>query len=414
MFKLLSPTGLFRSFQVRDFRLLWTSEIALRWAEQMEFVVLVWFVLEETDSALMVGLFGALRFFGNLFAPLWGSIADKSDRRKLLIVTRLSFFIMAGVILFLILSDSLLVWSVFVLVGASGASRAADQVMRQSLLADLMSGGRLMNAIALLRLAQDAAGMIGPVLGGVILSTLGMGPAYVPILVLLLVAVSAIRWISALETRAAPATTSVFRDLALVGGYLRGQPVVLTLLFWAFLVNFAAFPVTLGLLPVFARNELGTGPLGLSALIWALATGAFIGTIILGSAGAINRPGRFVILATLILFGLLLVFSRSQSLGVSLALLVLVGVATSFTMVVMDMMLLRLTSPEFRGRVVGVRATAVYGLPISLLASGALADVLGPSTVIVIIALIGVVSTLPLVFRVRGLWKLPRASGRPA
>ncbi len=372
----------------------------------MEFLVLVWFVLEETESPFMVGLFGSLRFFGVLLAPLWGSLVDRTDRRRLLIGTRFTFFVVAAAILFLSLADYLLVWLVFLLVGFGGVNRAADQVTRQALLADLISGSRLLNGVAMVRLARDVGEMIGPLMGGVLLSSLGMSPAYVPIVVLMLVAASVIHWVRPPETRAPPVATSIFRNLALVGGYLRRQQVVMSLLFMAFLVNFTAFPINFGLLPVFARNELGTDALGLSALIWALATGGFIGTIILGSVNTIGRPGRFLILATLSWFGLLLIFSRSQSLGVSIALLLLIGAASSLVMVAMDMMLLRIISPEYRGRVMGLRSLVVTGLPVGLLVSGVLAGVLGPATAIVINALIGVALTLPLLLWARSLWRL--------
>ena len=90
---------LLTAFFYRDFRMLWLSDSFVGWAEQVEFVVLAWYVLQETDSPLMLGIYGALRFTGTLFSPLFGVLVDRYDRRKLLVLTRSVFFANSGVAL---------------------------------------------------------------------------------------------------------------------------------------------------------------------------------------------------------------------------------------------------------------------------------------------------------------------------
>ena len=87
--------------------MLWFSDSLMRWAEQMEVVVLAWFVLIETNSAFLLGIFASLRFTGTLFAPLYGIAVDRYDRRTILIFSRAGFGIVALLTLLLTLTDSL-------------------------------------------------------------------------------------------------------------------------------------------------------------------------------------------------------------------------------------------------------------------------------------------------------------------
>ena len=107
--RLAVASHVLRSFQGKNFRYLWLSDSLLGFSEQMELVVLAWFVLIETDSAFLIGLLGSLRFTGTLFSPLFGIAVDRYDRRKLLTATRASFAITATLILVLLISDSLAV-----------------------------------------------------------------------------------------------------------------------------------------------------------------------------------------------------------------------------------------------------------------------------------------------------------------
>ena len=150
--------------------------------------------------------------------------------------------------------------------------------------------------------------------------------------------------------------------------YIRKNEVILALLLMAFLVNFAGYTLNLGMMPVFARDVLGTDSSGLGILLSAYAVGAFSGSIIIAAIPRIGRPGRFVLGGSVAWHGMILVVSQMQWIEVSVPMLALTGFAQSFTMVTMSMLLLGETSPDIRGRVMGVRSLAVYGLPLGLLA----------------------------------------------
>ena len=127
-----------RSLRGRDFRHLWLSDICNSLAEQMEFVVLSWFVLVETDSPFLLGVFVSLRCAGTLFAPFYGVLADRYNRKYLFLAVRGSFIIISAIMLYISLTDELKIWHILLLVSVFGCSRAFDGVMRETILADLV------------------------------------------------------------------------------------------------------------------------------------------------------------------------------------------------------------------------------------------------------------------------------------
>ena len=402
----LATAGPLRSFRVRDFRFLWISNAAVRLAEQMQLLVLSWFVVTETGSPLLLGLFGALRFSGTLFGAAYGVVADRSNRRRLLVGGRLAICTLSTAILLLVLADRLEPWHVFVLVGFGGLARAFDNVVRQTVVADVVRREELINAMALDRTGSDASQMIGPIVGGVLLSRFDMGPAFAVIVAVYLVAALSAFMLRSTDPAPTPVTASMWRDLVEGGGYIRKNDAILALLLFAFLVNLVAFPLTHGFMPIFARNVLNTGPLGLAALTSSVATGAFIGSFTLAARGRVARPGIFVVLAVLLWISSLLFFSQSSWLFASMAILLTAGVAQSFSLVTVDTQLLRLPPAELRGRIMGVRSMAVYGLPMGLLMAGALADVLGAPLALGATAIGGAVMTALIAALLRGLWAL--------
>ena len=154
-------------------------------AEQMEFLVLVWFVATHTESAFLVTLYGALRFTGTLFAPFYGIVVDRYDRLILLRLARIIFMAIAVIIAVLSFMEQINIWHVFVLTGVAGMARAFDNVTRQTLIADMVPRQNLGNAIALTRVGRDTTQIAGPIIGGFLFDSFGLGWAYVAIIMLL-------------------------------------------------------------------------------------------------------------------------------------------------------------------------------------------------------------------------------------
>ena len=172
----------------------------------------------------------------------------------------------------------------------------------------------------------------------------------------------------------------------------------------AFLVNATAFPITNGLLPYIAREIFHTHQAGLGYLSASFAVGSLIGSMTLSLVGGV-RIARLLIGATVIWYGLLLVFAHVKTMPLAMVCLMLAGIAQSMSMISIAVILMRSASERFRGRVMGVRMMVIYGLPFGLLAAGSLIDLVGFSATATLYAASGLALMTAIALRWReDLW----------
>ena len=400
----MAGSVLLSSFKQRNFRFFLTAESLTRVGDQIETVVLAWVILVETEQPLLLGIFAALRFLGTLVAPLYGVMMDRYDRRLLLVGGRLVSAAMAAAILLLAAVDSLQVWHIFVLSTISGLARTFSNVMREVLTADVVERRQFANAIGLTRSATDIMQMIGPLIGGIMLKWYGIAPAYVPVVIAYLGSAAAGYMLRLPQRDRSAVKASVWRNLTEAGSYIRRSEVVLALLLMACLVNYTALSVKDVLLPVFAREVLDIGPDGLGRLLSSLFAGAFVGSLGVAGVTWLQRGGRFIVVSSLAWHGVFLIFAYSTWVSLSMGSLFVVGIFQSFTMVTMATLLIRVTPEEMRGRVMGARSLAVYGLPMGLLVAGAVSGTLGAPIAMAFNVMVGVAATLLIVGWLRRLW----------
>jgi MFS family permease len=389
------------SLRIRSFRYQWGADLFATLAAEMETLLLGWYVLVDTGSPFLVGLVGALRFGGLLLAPLYGVLADLVDRRRLLLALRVGQGAQAAAFAALALSGALQPWHAFALAGLGGLVRNGENVVRQSLIADSVPREALLNAMGLSRTTMDGAKMAGTLAGAALLSRLGMGLAYLAVTACYLLS-GAILLGFRLAPRAEPGrgrsaggaggAGGALTDLRSGVAYMRLSPTIVAIMFLAFLVNLTVFPLTNGLMPVVARDVFGGGPEVLALLLSAASVGALAGSLGLVAARRVRRPERIMLLSIVSWHLLLLAFAGAAAvagarlaagvgggaaLGLVLAVLLAYGASTSGSMVTMSAVLLGTAGAAFRGRVMGVRMMAVYGLPLGLLLGGWLSERVG-------------------------------------
>jgi len=393
------------SFRIRSFRFQWAADAFATWASEMENLLLGWYVLVDTGSPLLLGLVGALRFGGTLLSPFYGVVADRFDRRTLLIVLRLLHTLQAAMIMALAFSGALQPWHVFAITGVGGLMRMAENVVRQSLIADVVPPGTLMNAVGLSRTTMDLAKITGAVAGAALLARLGLGTAYVAVTLCFVLSTVLVLGVKPIRTEQADqsaetarrAPESPYRTLRSGLGYMRQSPTIVAIMFLAFLVNLTVFPLTNGLMPVVARDVFGFGPAGLALLLTAVSVGAVTGSLVLAALTTrVRHLERTMLIAIAVWHALLLIFVQVAGAGAippSLLVLAAYGAATSGSMVTMSAVLLTTADVAFRGRVMGVRMMAVYGLPMGLLLGGFLAERLGILPALTVLGLVGFVLT---------------------
>ena len=355
----------------------------------MEFVVLSWYVLIQSGSPFILGAYSALRFGGTILAPFFGIVADRYHRKRLLILSRLLFVAMSGAVLALSLLGLLTVWVVLGLASILGLFRPFDRVVSLSVLPDIVNRQQIQNGVALATIGRDIMQIAGAVSGGFLLALAGTSLTYIIIVPIYFLSAMFIVGIKNISGTAPRERESVIGNLRDGLRYVRLAPVVYGLLVVAFIVNLTAFPLYFGLLAVLAREVLETTSTGLGQLLGVHAAGAMVGALIIASFSGARVPGRTVMAASALWHVGVIVVAYVRSFTLSLPVLFFTGMAQAFSMIMMTMMILTLTRVEMRGRVLGLRQLAVYGLPLGLLFSGFVAQRYGVSVALVVNGVVG-------------------------
>lgn len=392
--RMLNP---FAALRQRDFRYVWSSEMLHLWAHEMENLVLAWFILSETDSPLQVGLIGATRFSGTLLAPLYGAIVDRFDRRKVQIFSRVMSTMLATVLMTLVLTDVFVAWHAFVIVGLGSLTQMLGILANQALSADTVASDQLNNAMGLNRATIDLARITGSLLGGGLMSALGLGPAYIGVVALYLAATVAASLISRRPGRVngdeieEPGSKypGYFSQIAEGVGYVREHSILAGLLFFAFLIEFTTFPLVNELMTILGKELFGADETGVGVMRAVASGGALLGALITGAYPSIANPSRLLVVTVIIWHLLTVPLALEMSLGLALPLLFLWGIFAGASFVALMVSLLQLTHVRLRGRVMGLRGLAIYGLPMGLLMGGWLAEEFGARTMISVHGLLG-------------------------
>ena len=377
----------------------------------METLILGWYVLTETGSVRVLVLFAALQYLGALISPLLGVASDRIGHRNLLCITRAIYAVLAAVLMTFAFTGTLTPLRVFAIAGLAGLIRPSDMMLRNTLIAQTMTSERLLGALGLSRVTSDSARIAGALAGAGIGATLGIGPAYAVILCFyatsfgLSLGIARARVRGAATVPAAPSST--WGDLRHVIGYVRRKPELMAAVSLAFLVNVFAYPFVLGLLPYVAREIYGTGQAGLGVLVASFALGSLVASMALSMNRMALRPARSMLIAAGVWFLLTIAFGLFQSIAAGLVVLALAGLAQSLCVTLLAAVMLRVSGDEVRGRVMGVRMLAVWGLPIGLLLSGPLIDSAGFTMTATLYGAIGMAFTLLIAVRWRtSLWRV--------
>jgi Na+/melibiose symporter-like transporter len=383
-------------FQIRSFRFQWPADLLASWAFEMEGVILGWFVLVSTGSVLALALFGSLQFLGTLISPLFGMAGDRIGNRSLLCLMRATYVAVAGALTVLFLADLATPVPVFALATIMGLVRPSDITMRNLLVGETMPADYLMRAMGVSRTTADSARIVGALSGAGLVAALGSGVAYAAVCAVYAASLALTFNVGVRRLRVIGKAVhgSPMRALRHGFAYVWSTPDMRALMLLAFLVNFAAYPLVGSLLAYVAKDVYGLGQTGLGWLIACFAAGALVGSIAISTHGAHIRPARTMLVCAVVWFSLNLVFAWVESHFWGEVVLFVAGFVQSFCMIPMAVLLLRVAEPDFRGRVMGVRMLAVYGLPIGLLLSGPLVEHFGFSATASLYSLLGIVFTL--------------------
>jgi MFS family permease len=374
LFARLGRMQQFAALRHRGFRLLWTATLFSSTARWADMVVIGWLTLDLTASPLMVGVVAASKMAGYVAAPFMGVIADRMDRRRLLIVASAVNLATATTMLILVVTGHLQLWHIVVLAVLSSLTWSLDYPTRQSFIPDLVGKEHLTNAIALNSVAVETTVVVGPALGGLLIPAFGMAGAYA-----LIAGIYVLDMTVLLLLKHARQTTAVVHESpvqSLIAGlrYVRGNQTVLVLLLIAGLYNLFAAPYRYAFLPVFARYILDTGPAGYGMLTAMAGAGGLSAGVFVISLGNFRRKGRLLVFATFGLPTSLLLFAVSTSYPLSATLVFIAGLSQTLVWTTIATLILSNTEQSMRGRVMGLRTGVIIALPIGNLLAGAIAE----------------------------------------
>jgi MFS family permease len=404
------------AFRVRSFRFQWPADLLTSWAFEMETLILGWYVMVHTGSVLLLTVFGSLQFLGTLAAPMFGVLGDRLGGRAMLCAMRATYAALAATLMLLALTGALTPAWVLAVAALAGLVRPNDLVMRNTLIGETIPQRDLMGALGMSRATMDSARVAGALAGAGLSAALGLGRAYLVVTGFYLASLALTRGI-ARRGAASPEGTPVggasqWRDLRDGVAHVMTTPALLAVMWLAFLVNLTAYPVSGGLLPYAARRVYLTDATGLGWLVASFACGGLLASITMIATGGPRRPARVVLVGIALWYLLLLGFGHARRLDAGLVLLLVAGFAQNLAMISMTATLLGATGDRFRGRVMGVRTLAVYGLPLGLMAAGVLIERIGYAPTISAYAALGVACALLIGIRSRAsLWERAAAGG---
>jgi MFS family permease len=368
----------------RDFRVLWLGACTSSIGTWMQKVAQSWLVLEITDSASYLALDA---FLGELpillFTLIGGVVADRRDRRRLLLASQVVQMISAFALAILVVGGWVHIWHVLALSFLSGCAQAFGGPAYQSLVPSLVHKDHLPNAVALNSIQFNIARVIGPLLAGVTLHTLGSASCFTVNGLSFLVVIAAL--LSLRTPQVAPAGQRRMMDELRTGlVYVRDQAAVRRLTLLALASTFLGVPL-LTFLPVFARNVFHEGVGQYSQMMAWSGIGAVAGALVVAWLGRFAHMGRTA-LTVQVLFGALTVaFALSRELWLSYLLLAVTGAAL---MVVFSLLtsLVQLIAPnEMRGRVMSIYMVAFRGgMPLGSLVTGLAIDRVGAPAAIAV------------------------------
>jgi MFS family permease len=406
----------FRALRHRNFQLFIAGQLVSLIGTWMQTVAQSWLIYRLTESPWLLGLAGfagqAPVFF---LATVGGAVADRRQRRAVLIATQTASMVLAFVLAAITLTGHVRVWEIFALAAALGIVNAFDIPTRQSFIVEMVGKEDLGNAIALNSSMFNGARVLGPSVAGFLVATIGEGWCFFVNGVSFLAVIGGLLAIHAPRREIPPLTISPLAHAAEGFRFVAGAGPVRAILLLLAVVSIMGMPYTV-LMPVIAQDVLHGGAKELGVLTGASGLGALAGALLLAGRKGVRGLGRWIAAAAATFGAALVLFSLSRSLWLSAALLVPIGGAQMVQMASSNTMLQTMAPDALRGRVIALYAMTFMGMaPLGALLAGALAGHFGAPLTVAVGGAISVVAAVFFASRIPALREQARALvGGPA
>ncbi len=387
----LSP---FSSLEHRDFRLFILGFFISQLGFQSLTIAVSWQMYQLTKSALSLGMIGIVSVIPTiLFSMVGGIVADKVDRKKLLIITQLGFVVVALMLGLLTYFEMINAMLIYLIIAFQFTITAFYAPVRQSIIPNIVPKKSLLNAVSLNTLARQSAIIIGPSIAGFILAFYGTEMVYfmaAGALLLMLVTLIPINIPDLVKEKMPSFDLESVKEVA---RFFKKSPIMMSLILLDFSATF--FGSATSLLPIFAVEILQTDSSGLGLLYAADSLGGVVAGIVLSSFKKVNHQGKIIVGAVLVYGISTVVFGLSNSFIVTCMALMFIG-GSDMTSTILRNNIRQLLTPDYlRGRVTGMNILFAQGGPkLGDAEAGFLASVTSAPVSVVVGGVGSIISTI--------------------
>jgi MFS transporter, DHA1 family, staphyloferrin A biosynthesis exporter len=372
--------------------------------EWMTLVALNWAVLEFTDSALYLGLINACRMVpAFLLSVPAGVLADRSDRRKLLILLQAGIMLPTFCVGYLLAANSPF-WLLAVVVTLRSVLMAVVTPVRNSLVPNLVPENQVASAVAVDSAVRNLSRIVGPAIAGTLLAVMEVADVFW-ISACSIVAVLLSLFVVHPESNRDAVSNNIKADIQEAAVYVKNSPSVQSLLILAVVPMVFAFPYT-AMMPLFAEDLLQLGPEGLGILLSVAAAGALVGSAWLSLGSETEEAGKWLV-CSIIGFGLfLLLFMIAETLVTAAVTMFLVGLASAIYRTMSRVTLQTRVPDRLRGRILSIALMDRGLMPLGAILIGAVAEWAGALWAGVVMGGGCVAVTLAVLAARRQIWSL--------
>jgi MFS family permease len=381
----------------KNFSLFWMGAFLSSIGFWIQTVGQGWQVLQLTNSALLLGLVGFSATLPNIVLSLFGGVvADRFNRRQLLIVTQIVYMSTATLLGILTTLHIITVWQIILLALVNGIFSSVGFPAWQAFIGDLVRPEQLKQGIALNSMQFNLSRVIGPAIGGLSIGIFGIAGSYYLNAISYLAVIIPLFLMHSRQRKRTSERQSMWRGMREGLSYARQRPLLLMALLLQFTIAFLVFPY-ITLLPIFARDIFHIGATGLGVLNASAGIGALIGAIVVVALSQRMRHQLRLLMILCLMGGLIcLTFSLTISMDASLLLLAALGACTVMSMTVTNTTLQSMAPEHIRGRVLSIWVMITFGIaPFGSLAAGWIAQSIGaPQTLTIGGSLCAIVTLL--------------------
>lgn len=399
-------SGRFTAFRYRDFRLFWLSLFISNTGTWMQMTAVNWLLYKLTQSPLQLGINGLFRSVPAIALGIFsGTLADRYDRKKLLLVTQSLLGSLALLLGVLDHSDNIRPWHIYTITFFSAAVGSCDGPARQALFPSLVPRAVLPNAVALNSILWKGAALLGPMLGGIAISLIGTSGAFYANAASFLVVIIAL---VLMKTHSLPSEQPrhIVQEMKAGISFVYSHKVILGVIIME--ATTSIFGLDNAMLTIFASDILRVGAHGFGLLQSARGLGAVIGSFLFITAGQRPYQGKILLVSALLYGAGFAFFGVAPSFTLALLLLTFVGAVDTIWASARSTILQWIAPDRLRGRVMGIFQLSNQGLnPLGQVETGLLVPVVGARAATVIGGLI--VSAVTIATSVK-LSELPRFS----